>query len=512
MADRASRPVPDPQLTARLTDALMSVSVLNDVANRRLCVQVAMERLGTRVSVTEFGEKKLHLVSMVRTFGSVPGGWQCLTEAVQHLADYDLPSTHAASLACPVALPVLPDSVELELRPLLAGLDRTTLPELADLYHLAAGPHFGPLPDGTNTAWEAHQLLAETNRSSNGVPRSWRFLQELSVVVPLERGDALRAWVGRQVRDADGDPVTVQRMLERSPGHDGPRAPGEAHTAYVMIRLNPSISSPERVDVTCWINVGAGWEPRRRDERSVPRAQLRRYVATLVDREEARLHNHRGGVVLEFILPVSMLNEPVEQWTRIGLLGGLPLWESEHGGPPFWQDYVVVVRSLERLEALQMHRVWNKRWDVLAARGPDVSAHRCEGGDAPESRLYLRLKENPGVVLMVLDTPPDEDRGKRELLIGLHAGLPLLVWSHSGALTERAHQVAEAALGDPLDELRESMVRLRAVPAAKDDEGTEGEVGAGIAVLWDDPNRLPDFPEPVLSGTAETLAENDYDG
>lgn len=510
MADHASRVVPNPELAVRLTDALMSVSVLSDLGNRRLCVQVAMEQLQIRVSVPEFTEKKLHLISMVRAFGAVDRGWQCLTDAVQYLADYDLPSVHAASLANPVALPVLPDSSELELRNLLAGLDRTTVPELADVYLAVAGAHFGPLPDGATTAWEAHQLLAQTNLPTDGVPRSMRLLQELAVVLSQERGDALRAWAVRRLRTTSDDPVAAQRALESPRPDVGRRPDGDTRSAYVMIRLNPSISSPDRVDVTCWINVGSRWAPRRRDERSVPHGQVRRYVATLVDREEARLHNHRGGVVLEFVLPVSMLNEPVEQWTRIGLLGGQPLWESEHGGPPFWQDYTVVVRSLERLEALQLHRVWNERWDVLTARGGDARAHRCDGYVTAESRrLYLRLKENPSVVLMALGAPPDEEQGMRELLTGLHAGLPLLVWSHSGTLTEQAHRAAESALAAPLDELLDRMVRLRAVPAAKDDEDVD--TGTGIAVLWDDPNRLPDFPEPVLSGTTETLADSGYD-
>ncbi|MCT7356178.1 hypothetical protein N4P33_29105, partial [Streptomyces sp. 15-116A] len=205
--DPAPGAVFDPESAARLADALMKVSVLDEIANRRLCVTEAEARLRARISVPESPEKKIHVISMVRAFGAVPRGWRALTEAVQYVADYDLPSRHAASLAHTVALPVFEDAAEHALRGLLVGLDRTTVPGLDDVYQAAAGPHFGPLPPGVNTAWEAHQLLAHTNWPADGVPRAVRFLTALAAALTPERGDPVRDWVARQVRDATGDPA-----------------------------------------------------------------------------------------------------------------------------------------------------------------------------------------------------------------------------------------------------------------------------------------------------------------
>ncbi|MCT7357263.1 hypothetical protein N4P33_34755, partial [Streptomyces sp. 15-116A] len=286
---------------------------------------------------------------------------------------------------------------------------------------------------------------------------------------------------------------------------DGAAPPAERpRAACLLIRLCPSVSTPDRVDVTCWTNVGDTWEPRRRDDTSVPRARVRRHVAALVDREEARLSRHRGGIVLEFVLPLALLNEPVEEWSRNSALGDQAVWASEHGGPPFWQDYPVVVRSLERIEALQLHRVWNERWDVLAADTAAPHAYRCIG-DVREN--YPRLKQSPSVVLMTLGAPPDRPRGREELHVGLHAGLPVLVWSHTGPLTEEAQGAVEATLEGPSGELLDRMVRLRCPPASQDDKGRADGPRPGIAVLWDDPNRLPEFPEPVLSSKAETYGD-----
>ncbi|MCC5473966.1 VMAP-C domain-containing protein [Streptomyces barringtoniae] len=487
----------DSQSAARLADALMKVSVLDDLEARRICVVDAMERLRLRLSVPEFDEKKIHIVAMVRAFGSVTDGWRHLTEAVQHLADYDLPSRHAVALAHPVVAPLLDEPDQNELSSLLAGLDRTTVPELAAVYRSAAGDHFGPLPDIVHTAWDAYQLLGHTNRPAEGTPRTVRFLQELAVVLTPERGDAIRSWVSRRVRSTVQDHREAQWILDDSRTHTGRWRTEPAHPAYLLIRLAPSTGSPDRIDLTCWANSGQAWAPRRREERSVPASEVRRQVATLLDREEVRLRAHRGGLVLEFILPLPLLNEPVEAWSRHGAFGKEKVWDSEFGGPPLGHDYKVVVRSLERIDALQLHRVWNERWDVLSAATGSARSYRCEEGDgAQHEQLYARLADDPDVVLMTLASPPDQRHGRSELLMGLQAGLPLLLWSRSGPLTEHAHAVAEGALEGQLSEVLGRLTRLRSAPRTRD-HSDEGSVSPCIAVLWDDPNRLPESPEPI---------------
>lgn len=491
----APAPVPSPESAGRLADSLMKVSVLDDLEVRRLCVVQAMELVGAQLSVPEFDEKKIHLVSMVRAFGEVPDGWRHLTDAVKFLADYDLPSQRAAALAHPVLPPVIEEPDQQELAGLLAGIDRTTVPQLPAVYHTAAGEHFGPLPENVHTAWDAYQLLAHTNRPAHGAPRSVRFLQELAVVVTPERGDPIRTWVNRQVRRTAPDGVAAQRILDDSRARTGEWRRPPPHPAHLLFRMAPCTGSPALVDVTCWSNSDSSWQPRRRDDRTVAAGELQRHVASLLDREESRLRTHRGGVVLEFILPLSMVNEPVEEWSRIGAFGGNGPWESELGGPPLWQDYPIVLRSLERIEALHLHRVWNDRWDVLADGSRGARAHRCGKGDGSRHhRLYARLAQDPAVVLMSLGSPPDDEHGRIELLVGLQAGLPVLVWSRAGSLADQVHTVAEEALGGGLDAVMGQMTRLR-FPQEKGDDSDQGFSGSGIAVLWDDPNRLPELPQ-----------------
>lgn len=95
------RPSPYPAFPAseeQLVEALMRVSVMEDRRSRRMCVDRALHRLGQRLPVAEFGDKKPHIVEMVRVFGAVPQGWLRLVEAVRYLADDDLASLQASAL------------------------------------------------------------------------------------------------------------------------------------------------------------------------------------------------------------------------------------------------------------------------------------------------------------------------------------------------------------------------------------------------------------------------------
>jgi len=183
----------------------------------------------------------------------------------------------------------------------------------------------------------------------------------------------------------------------------------------------------------------------------------------------------------------------VEDWPRadpFGVADGEPAFSA-----PFGMEYKVVIRSLERMEARQLHRVWNERWQMLT-NGARVDVHRCEQGDgAQQPLLYTKLKGNPSIVLMALGSSPDDEVGRRELMLGLRVGLPVLLWAHQGSLGDREHAAVDGFTGgDGWDALLDHVTRLRFSPDARDD-GHEGVMRSRIAVLWDDPSRLPEVPE-----------------
>ncbi|WP_405479484.1 effector-associated domain 2-containing protein [Streptomyces sp. NBC_00009] len=494
------RPSPYPAFPAseeQLVEALMRVSVMEDRRSRRMCVDRALHRLGQRLSVAEFADKKPHIVEMVRVFGAVPQGWLRLVEAVRYLADDDLASLQASALVESPLPPAGDPAQRAALDPLLSGLDRGSVPDLADLFRHVAGDSFGPLPRTTRTAREAYELLEQCNVPSDGIPRSVRFLHELAYLVGPERGDPLRVWLSRHIRSlADAGPGG-QRMLEAVRTSTGSWRRDPGREAFLVIRLQPLTESPDRVALTCWTSTGNAWEPRQRDDRELRLTEVPDWVATLVDREEERLRNHHGGIVVEFILSLAMANTPVEDWTRPTPFGPRQpgLGTSAPYRPPLGMDYKVVIRSLERMEARQVHRVWNARWEVLRSGGAG-RVHRCEtGAGSQQQALYAKLKHNQAIVLMTLGSSPDSEHGLSELTLGLQAGLPVLLWAHQGPLddTEHAelHRLAETGAWD---DLLETVTRLRFSPRTRDD-GPEGSIDSRIAVLWDDPSRLPEVPE-----------------
>ncbi|WP_327352587.1 VMAP-C domain-containing protein [Streptomyces sp. NBC_01304] len=482
---------------SQLVDALMKVPVLDNLRSRKLCVDHALDLLGVRLSVADFEERKLHLVQMVKAFGTVPEGWVHLAQAVSFLADYDLPSERAAALAQPPRAGT-DHRHRRELELLLGTVGRKVVPELATLFAHSAGEGFGPLPEEVHTAWEAYELLEQCNVPSDGVPRAIRFVQAVAYVVRPELGDALRNWLSRHVRAVIDEAPEALRVLSNTrmnPGGWRNPAPG---SAYLVVKLHPCTDSPDHVWLTCWTSSGDCWAPRQRDDRRLPLSEAPAHVATLIDKEEARLRRHQGGIILEFILPMEMANLAVENWTRTS-----PFGEGAGGAtalkfaPPLCVEYKVITRSLERIEALQLHRVWNERWEVLAS-GAGGRLHRCESGDGSrQSLLYATLKRDPAIVLMTLGSSPDAPTGRAELELALQAGIPALIWAHQGPLHDHERAAADhVADTGTWHGLLDQVARLRSAPAPHDD-GAGDSIGSRIAVLWDDPNRLPEVPEPA---------------
>ncbi|MGR6999067.1 VMAP-C domain-containing protein [Yinghuangia aomiensis] len=293
---------------------------------------------------------------------------------------------------------------------LLDGLDKSSVPRLEAIHRHAAGDAFAVLPGVVGTAAEAYEHLARINLPADGIARSLRFLTDLAAVVPSDRGDALRTWISRQVRASAPEPQAAQAVLDDLlRGVSGWRQDAKS-PAYLLIRLAPS-SSGNRIDVTYWTNYGTGWEPRRRDDRSLDADQVRAYVATVLDREEAHLHAHRGNLVVEFILPLSMIHEPVQLWSRHGVLAGRKIMDTEFGGPPLHYDYTVYVRSLERIDTLHWHRAWRMRWEAPETQG-GARMHRCRRGEgARHDGLYARLAGDPAIAVLGLSAPPDDPHG-----------------------------------------------------------------------------------------------------
>lgn len=219
---------------------------------------------------------------------------------------------------------------------------------------------------------------------------------------------------------------------------------------------------------------------------------------------------------VEFLLPHSLLGQPVESWA------------DAPGVVPLGRIGQVVVRSLVRYRDRLIHDPWIRRWEALD-RG-------CTPGDAlwrigwmgpgdapggansppkewscPDSRYpSLRLshaadvadwlREYVDLSCLGLGTPYDhDDELIREAVSGalLEDGIPVMVWRRD-----------DSDPGSLLDVLRgcKEPERLRNLPesvheARKDGRRDEKSVHNHITLLWDDPTCVFSNQDQQMSGT-----------
>jgi hypothetical protein len=195
-----------------------------------------------------------------------------------------------------------------------------------------------------------------------------------------------------------------------------------------------------------------------------------------------------GDLVVEFVVPRSLLTHPFDQW-RIGERTGFPR--------RLGIEYRVVVRSSDRLRARVMHARWRQKWDWLAGPGQAAGAEAVlwarAAGDKDHEALLAELIGDDSPLCLALSFPPTTHQPATpdELTVGLYAGTPIMLWcrddrGHSRFASEMAELLAERRLM----ELPDLVLGLRrdAVRRGR----TEGHLGLHLTLLWDNPERIAD--------------------
>lgn len=194
-----------------------------------------------------------------------------------------------------------------------------------------------------------------------------------------------------------------------------------------MIQFEPDRIETDRYYLSHWRQSDSeGWHPVRGETVHLGREELPGAVERLIEEAEEKWADLRQPVILEFILPWELLNEPVEWWSK----------ESGSEAPtPLVMDYPVVVRSIERLQRAAWHRPWHHKWRQLRERPADSHSHWSSPAEDEAYFFHLEreLKEDRHAVCLVLSQPPGDDSGtgRREILAGLRAGVPAMIWHRS---------------------------------------------------------------------------------
>jgi hypothetical protein len=270
--------------------------------------------------------------------------------------------------------------------------------------------------------------------------------------------------------------------------------------AYLVIRIEPDLLEPDLLTVTHWQhNDPDEWRPRRGDSFVGDLAAVRTYVAALVTEAEVNWAKDAAAIRIEFLLPYSLLNLPMDQW-NLETGSALPRLLGLH--------YQTVVRSLDRARSPRWHREWRRRWALLKqmSAGQTVPKDHWLWSRGTKHRqltvLDAQLAVRKEVVSLVLHSAP-EGNEPGEVMIGLRTGVPVMVWQRVDA-GRSAFDSEVKAMRDALPELVEKLRLLRS--AAMQTTRPDSHVGSRVVLLWDDPDRPVEPQDPPAAPIEEVSA------
>lgn len=466
-------------LQSRLVESLLRIPAISSPEEQRLLLELVQQRLG-ELGVRDHTRPRIFFLELVMRCGRFRGGPADLLAGVQMLAGEEDPDLMEAQRL--VDQLVALESVPQLARPweaLLAALNALVLEDVLPILGEVTDGRAEPLPRYCDTTWAAFVHLVVTTGPPSGPIPSWmRFLE----VVRARLNDV----AGRHAR-------VLNRSLAREWGATAElervRAAYDAQPARVPRSCVLTIVlSPVATDEDLFtLHSFQRWDddlapPVPSTDRQVRRGELTEVVEAVVRRADRSWATDSPDPAIEFVLPLTLINEPVEWWPKDSLYP-----------PPtalaLYHD--VVVRSFERLRETAWHRVWLRRWQVLQMPGqgrvywsPDPSR------EDHVHRLEADLSANEDYVALVLSRPPSADpEAAQEIMVALRAGIPLIVW-HRGERTPEVRKVLTRLLSPPKHvptaaaRIRRHIERLE--PAAR-----LSHPARELSILWDNAQRAP---------------------
>ncbi|MBB4904164.1 VMAP-C domain-containing protein [Actinophytocola algeriensis] len=353
-------------------------------------------------------------------------------------------------------------------------------PAFSDIARRAARSAL-PLPRFSD-AWHAFAQLADLNSGPDGISPALVYLDALATEVGGELGEVMTSWVDQQVGLMGIEEAVADRRREMA------RPVVAEQRLHLVISLEHDGIEPDRYVLSAWRQDDPeAWTPVRSDIREVRLADIERVVDDVVVAAERAWADQRAAVTLEAFLPRALLGLPVHSWCK----------EHDTGQPqPLCLDYIIRVRSLDRLRATHWHRAWRERWQSLHENPSPARIHFAREG---EERVDVALRDHDAVA-MVLNGPPlvSVSSTVDEFTAALRSGLPVLLWC-PGATSEELHDLvtwlAERG-GDLLDVPHRSKTSRRAALGSSV-YPFEGKHARDMVVLWDDPERAVEIGRPA---------------
>ena len=295
----------------------------------------------------------------------------------------------------------------------------------------------------------------------------------------------LEAWLKSKVPD-------IQKLLNRV------KPQPKAESFYLMIWLKTAPQEVNRYFIRAWFasetfeQTGIKWE---KESLLLPKLENLTFTLTQISQEILPLlliecgENRcaQSDLTIEFFLPHNLFNHQVDQWLI-----------EESLFLPIGVEYKVVIRSEERLSLpyLRKRKEWEKKWLQLKELSSSPSSNLFVSGDCHWRELYARLtdKNKENILGCQITTVPHLSDQTNMFNAILQSAAPVAVWLRQN-LDINCQTVLNQVLNCQIAELPDAVQNCR-TEAFKCNG--EPHIGAHLALLWEDPHRLPPDITPLL--------------
>ncbi|WP_410597914.1 effector-associated domain 2-containing protein [Amycolatopsis sp. lyj-23] len=471
------------RMADRLAELLARIEMLRGGSDRQSLVAWMMDVLG---GPNEYGSRNLdlarfcleqpyRLTALMRVVGELEPDTPALTELLA-LRD---------ELTAAARVPDLGHVLALLQRVKLADTEVEEQRALRGLFREATSNRVDELPPRCRSARTTFLYLTDFNAPAGGPPPAMVFVAQIAdFLANREIAAELTGWNQRWAeRTGTAEALRQASAQLRPPDADRPT------TVRLVFEFDPDPFDDSRVMLSHWRHWGdrSGYS-QRRGGTPVLMADLESEVDDAIGALETTLavgetDAEDSSIVLEFILPWEMLNTPVESWRR------------DSTAVPLGIDYPVVLRSLDRMRAApRYHDAWRRRWQALVNRNAPVRpywSHAVADGYETE-RLAFELLHSDTVSL-VLSEPPGARGGTawREAAAAFRAGLPVIIWDREDCAAPGFRDAVSYLVEGEPTELPDRVARLKRDALIAADR--QPYAGRTLAILWDDPNRMPEF-------------------
>lgn len=469
---------PATRLHRGLVDALCDLSFMRAPDERRLFVRELANEVGDLPDIRDSTRMRTHVIEIVQVCQGHPRGLRGLAATVTLFAPEERGSRGVLELI--ESIGVLRVVSHEDRRRASELLQRVRLLDVEALWY-EASDETAPLPaTPIRSLLDAFDHLASMNTRADGLPPVLALVEYVAARSDGALASELRQWNDEQAGRLG---LTRQLAVLRDTAAAGPAS--MPTQPCLVIQLAEHGIDPSRYVLSSWVQYRPGrWNPERGEDLVVALETVESVVEELLNRAETVWGKQPGQAEVEFVLPAKLLNEAVD-W-----------WHTNSGSPeaaPLCLDYPVVVRSLERMRALNYHRFWRNRWEAMIS-APSIRSYWALTDEDDIGLWNARLRADESIAAVILGEPPAAHSAGRKarFFMALRAGVPIIIWDRRTRRAENFEEIVERLVtGTPLS-LVKRVRDLRSQAAIADNASSAAHIGRHLAVLVDDPNRLVD--------------------